>query len=132
MESHDRGLTLRYAEPETLALFRWRTTRGRRPVTGELWRIDSTPSLAVLGVGMAAIILPVALQRLTGRTGVLLFCSRGITSQPDAHRLVRSEQLDDALSELARRRAQSLCLVREALEAREGKRRSVTAAVDEL
>jgi len=45
-----------------------------------------------------------------------------------------SEQLDDALSELARRRKSSRsALVREALEAlAKGKRRSVTAAVDEL
>jgi predicted transcriptional regulator len=45
-----------------------------------------------------------------------------------------SEQLDDALSDLARRRKSSRsALVREALEAlAKGKRRSVTAAVDEL
>lgn len=45
-----------------------------------------------------------------------------------------SEQLDDALSELARRRKSSRsALVREALEAlAKGTRRSVTAAVDEL
>ena len=45
-----------------------------------------------------------------------------------------SEQLDDALSELARRRKSSRsALVREALEALvKGTRRSVTAAVDEL
>lgn len=44
------------------------------------------------------------------------------------------EQLDDALSELAKRRKSSRsALVREALEAfAKGKRRSVTAAVDEL
>ena len=44
------------------------------------------------------------------------------------------EQLDDALSDLARRRKSSRsALVREALEAlAKGKRRSVTAAVDEL
>jgi predicted transcriptional regulator len=44
-----------------------------------------------------------------------------------------SEQLDDALSDLARRRKSSRsALVREALEAlAKGKRRSVTAAVDE-
>jgi predicted transcriptional regulator len=43
------------------------------------------------------------------------------------------EQLDDALSDLARRRKSSRsALVREALEAlAKGKRRSVTAAVDE-
>jgi predicted transcriptional regulator len=45
-----------------------------------------------------------------------------------------SEQLDDALSDLARRRKSSRsALVREALEAlAKGKRRSVTAAVDKL
>jgi predicted transcriptional regulator len=45
-----------------------------------------------------------------------------------------SEQLDDALSDLARRRKSSRsALVREALEAlAKGRRRSVTAAVDEL
>jgi predicted transcriptional regulator len=45
-----------------------------------------------------------------------------------------SERLDDALSDLARRRKSSRsALVREALEAlAKGKRRSVTAAVDEL
>ncbi len=45
-----------------------------------------------------------------------------------------SERLDDALSELARRRKSSRsALAREALEAfAKGKRRSVTAAVDEL
>ena len=45
-----------------------------------------------------------------------------------------SEQLDDALTDLARRRKSSRsALVREALEAlAKGKRRSVTAAVDEL
>lgn len=45
-----------------------------------------------------------------------------------------SEQLDDALSDLARRRKSSRsALVREALEAlATGKRRSVTAVVDEL
>ena len=44
------------------------------------------------------------------------------------------EQLDDALSDLARRRKSSRsALVREALEAlAKGKRRSVTAAVDEM
>lgn len=44
------------------------------------------------------------------------------------------EQLDDALSDLARRRKSSRsALVREALEAlTTGKRRSVTAMVDEL
>lgn len=44
------------------------------------------------------------------------------------------EQLDDALSELARqRRSSRSVLAREALEAlAKGKRRSVTAAVDEL
>jgi predicted transcriptional regulator len=44
------------------------------------------------------------------------------------------EQLDDALSDLARRRRSSRsALVREALEAlAKGKRRSVTAAVDEV
>jgi Arc/MetJ-type ribon-helix-helix transcriptional regulator len=44
------------------------------------------------------------------------------------------EQLDEALSDLARRRKSSRsALVREALEAlAKGKRRSVTAAVDEL
>ncbi len=45
-----------------------------------------------------------------------------------------SERLDDALSDLARRRKSSRsALVREALEAlATGKRRSVTAVVDEL
>lgn len=45
-----------------------------------------------------------------------------------------SQQLDDALSDLAKRRKSSRsALVREALEAlAKGKRRSVTAAVDEL
>ena len=45
-----------------------------------------------------------------------------------------SEQLDDALSDLARRRKSSRsALVREALEAlATGKRRSVTAVVDKL
>ncbi|MEP7347296.1 MAG: CopG family transcriptional regulator [Gemmatimonadaceae bacterium] len=45
-----------------------------------------------------------------------------------------SERLDDALSELARRRKSSRsALVREALEAvTKGKSRSVTAVVDEL
>jgi predicted transcriptional regulator len=45
-----------------------------------------------------------------------------------------SEQLDDTLSDLARRRKSSRsALVREALEAlAKGKRRSVTAAVDEV
>ena len=45
-----------------------------------------------------------------------------------------SEQLDNALSDLARRRKSSRsALVREALEAlAKGKRRSVTAVVDEL
>jgi predicted transcriptional regulator len=45
-----------------------------------------------------------------------------------------SERLDDAVSELARRRKSSRsALVREALEAlAKGERRSVTAAVDEL
>lgn len=45
-----------------------------------------------------------------------------------------SERLDDALSELARRRKSSRsALVREAVEAlAKGKRRSVTAAVDEV
>jgi predicted transcriptional regulator len=45
-----------------------------------------------------------------------------------------SEQLDDALSDLAKRRKSSRsALVREALEAlAKSKRRSVTAAVDEL
>ena len=45
-----------------------------------------------------------------------------------------SEQLDDVLSELARRRKSSRsAVIREALEAlANGKRRSVTAAVDEL
>jgi predicted transcriptional regulator len=45
-----------------------------------------------------------------------------------------SEQLDDALSDLARRRKSSRsALVREALEAlATGKRRSVTAMIDEL
>jgi Arc/MetJ-type ribon-helix-helix transcriptional regulator len=45
-----------------------------------------------------------------------------------------SEQLDDALSDLARRRKSSRsALVREALEAlATGRRRSVTAIVDEL
>jgi predicted transcriptional regulator len=44
------------------------------------------------------------------------------------------EQLDDALSELARRRKSNRsAVVREALEGlAKGKRRSVTAAVDEL
>jgi predicted transcriptional regulator len=44
------------------------------------------------------------------------------------------ERLDDALSDLARRRKSSRsALVREAVEAlAKGKRRSVTAAVDEL
>jgi len=44
------------------------------------------------------------------------------------------EQLDDALSDLAKRRKSSRsALVREALETlAKGKRRSVTAAVDEL
>jgi len=44
------------------------------------------------------------------------------------------ERLDDALSDLARRRKSSRsAIVREALEAlAKGKRRSVTAAVDEL
>jgi predicted transcriptional regulator len=44
------------------------------------------------------------------------------------------EQLDDALSDLARRRKSSRsALVREALETlAKGKRRSVTAAVDEV
>jgi predicted transcriptional regulator len=45
-----------------------------------------------------------------------------------------SERLDDALSELARRRKSSRsALVREAVEAlAKGKRRTVTAAVDEV
>lgn len=45
-----------------------------------------------------------------------------------------SERLDDAVSDLARRRKSSRsALVREALEAlAKGERRSVTAAVDEL
>ncbi len=45
-----------------------------------------------------------------------------------------SERLDDAISDLARRRKSSRsALVREALEAlAKGQRRSVTAAVDEL
>jgi predicted transcriptional regulator len=45
-----------------------------------------------------------------------------------------SERLDDAVSDLARRRKSSRsALVREALEAlAKGQRRSVTAAVDEL
>lgn len=45
-----------------------------------------------------------------------------------------SEQLDEVLSDLARRRKSSRsALVREALEAlAKGKRRSVTSAVDEL